>query len=259
LPPGEFYAGKKTKFFTFVLDLDSGTILHVGKGKSGEALDAFWKRLRRRKNQITAVAMDMSGAFKAAVQEHLPKAVVVFDPFHVVKLANEKIDAIRRDLQREASKADKDYIKGTRWLLLKGAQNLSTEPNPKKDNRSEVELLQEALQFNQPLATAYYLKEDLRQLWSQPGLEAGSSFLDGWIVRAEATGLSPLQTLANTLRRHRAGVLAYFTEGITSGPMEATNNKIRVFQRQTYGLRDHVYWELCVKSLHERRPRLVSG
>ena len=255
----EFYAGKKTKYFTFVLDLDSGTIIHVGRGKKAEALDKFWKRLRRHRDNIQAVAMDMSGAFQSAVTKNLPKAVIVFDPFHVVKLVNEKLDQIRRDLVREAAETDKEYIKGTRWLLLKGAQNLSHKPNPKKGNRSEVELLEEALAFNQPLATAYYLKEDLRRLWSHSTLESGGEFLDGWIVRAEATGIGPLGTMAQTLRRHRAGVLAYFTQGITSGPMEAMNNKIRVFQRQTYGLRDHDYWELCIKSIHRRTTRLVVG
>lgn len=255
----EFYAGRKTGYYTFVLDLDSGAIVHVGRGKGGEALDAFWKRLRPYKDRLEAVAMDMSGAFIKAVGEHLPKATVVFDPFHVVKLMNEKLDQIRRDLVHEAAKEHKPYLKGTRWLLLKGAQNLSSAPNPKTRDKSEVELLDEALAFNRPLATAYYLKEDLRRLWSCPDLDAGAAFLDGWLARAEATGLKPLEVMAQTLRRHRAGVLAYFVHGITSGPMEATNNKIRVFQRQTYGLRDREYWELCVKSLHHRRSRLVSG
>lgn len=255
----EFYAGKKTGYYTFVLDLDSGAIVHVGRGKGGDALKAFWKRLRKYKGNIEAVAMDMSGAFQAAVKEHLPDAVIVFDPFHVVKLMNEKLDQIRRDLVREAEEADKPFIKGTRWLLLKGRQNLSTEPNPKKQDKSEVELLEEALAFNQPLATAYYLKEDLRRLWCCRNGEIGASFLDGWIERAASTGIKPLMTMAETLRRHRAGVLSYFTQHITSGPMEATNNKIRVFQRQTYGLRDREYWELSVKAIHRSESRLSPG
>ena len=254
----EFYAGRKTGYYTFVLDLASGAIVHVGRGKGAAALDGFWKRLRRHKCQIRAVAMDMSPAFISAVREHLPAADLVFDPFHVVKLMNEKIDQIRRDLCRELQDNAKAFIKGNRWLLLKGAENLSTTPNPKKENKTEPQLLQEALEANQPLATAYYLKEDLRRLWDFGDAASGAVFLDGWLERAKAAELKPLSDMAQTLERHRAGILAYYTHRITSGPMEATNNKIRVLQRQTYGLRDREYWELNVKSLHRSEGRLVS-
>jgi len=255
----EFYAGRKTGFYTFVLDLVSGAIVHVGQGKGGDALKSFWSRLGRRKQQIQAVAMDMSKAYIAAVREHLPKADVVFDPFHVIKLMNEKIDQLRRDLCRELQDDARSFIKGNRWLLLKGAENLSKTPNPKRDNKSEIQLLAEALEVNQPLATAYYLKEDLRRLWDFQNMEAGAAFLDSWIDRAKASELKPFIKMAETLTRHRTGILMYFKHRITSGPMEATNNKIRVLQRQTYGLRDTEYWELCVKSLHRKESRLVSS
>jgi transposase len=254
----EFYAGRKTGYYTFVLDLATGAIVHVGRGKGGDALKGFWKRLGRRKKQIRAVAMDMSNAFIAAVREHLPEADQVFDPFHVVKLMNEKVDQVRRDLCRELQDDARIFIKGNRWLFLKGAENLSTIPNPKRDDKSEVQLLNEAIDANKPLATAYYLKEDLRRLWDFRDAGAGAAFLDGWIGRANASELKPLMDMADTLTRHRAGILAYFKHRITSGPMEATNNKIRVLQRQTYGLRDQEYWELCVKSLHRSEICLAS-
>ena len=254
----EFYAGRKTGYYTFVLDLATGAIVHVGRGKGGDALKDFWGRLRRRKHKIRAVAMDMSPAFISAVRERLPEADLVFDPFHVVKLMNEKIDQVRRDLCRELQDDDRSFIKGNRWLLLKGAENLSTLPNPKRDNKSETQLLTEALEANKPLATAYYLKEDLRRLWDFHDALAGAAFLDGWVERATASEIKPLADMARTLTRHRDGILAYFKHRITSGPMEATNNKIRVLQRQTYGLRDREYWELCVKSLHRAETRLTD-
>jgi len=252
----EFYAGRKTGYFTFVLDLVSGAIVHVGKGKKAEALESFWKRLRPYKANITAVAMDMSRAYISAVRQNLPDAAIVFDPFHVVKLMNEKLDQLRRDLARQAEEEGLDCIKGARWLLLKGNENLSSEPDPKQDDKSEVERLREALSLNQPLAAAYYLKEDLRRLWNCVNAKIAGSFLDSWTRRAEATGLKPMLAMANTLQTHRAGILAYFCHRITSGPMEAMNNKVRVFQRQTYGLRDQKYWELRVKSLHRENVRL---
>src|SRR5512135_2008533 len=105
-----------------------------------------------------------------------------------------------------------------RRLLLKAAENLDEEKDEKKK-------LEEALALNQSLATAYYLKEDLRQFWEQPGKRFGTLFLDGWIKRAEASGIKMLQQMAKTLAAHRSGLLAYYDVMITSGPLEGTNNK----------------------------------
>ena len=104
------------------MDLDSGAVVFVGDGKGADALKPFWKRLRPSGAKIEAVAMDMSAAYRAAVSTNLPKAKIVFDRFHVVKLFNEKLSDLRRALYREATDVlQKEVLKGTRWLLLKDA------------------------------------------------------------------------------------------------------------------------------------------
>jgi transposase len=100
----EIYLGRKLKYRTLVLDLDSGAIVYVGKGRDGEALKPFWRSLRGSGARIKAVAMDMSRAYIAAVTRNLPKARIVFDPFHVIKLMNEHLDEVRRRLVREVEK-----------------------------------------------------------------------------------------------------------------------------------------------------------
>lgn len=255
----EFYAGKKTKYYTFVLDLETGAIVYVGKGKGAEALKPFWNRLRRHKNNITAVAMDLSPAFISAVRENIPDASLVFDPFHVMKLMNDKIDQLRRELWNNAPADRKVFVKDTRWVLLKGNENLSDKPSPKHGNKTERQRLDEALAYNQTLAAAYYLKEELRQLWRQKDKDAGQTYLDSWVERAKSSEISQLVKMAESLERHREGILAYFDHRITSGPMEATNAKIRVMQRQTYGIREQEYFELRVKSLHECSTKLVNS
>ena len=86
------------RYLTVVMDLDSGAVVFVGDGKGADALKPFWKRLRPSGAQIEAVAMDMSAAFRSAVPIHLPKVVIVFDHFHLVKLFNEKLTDLRRAL-----------------------------------------------------------------------------------------------------------------------------------------------------------------
>ena len=254
----EFYAGPKTRYYTFVLDLKSGAVVYVGKGKGAEALEGFWKRLRPYKDNIAAVAMDLSPAFISAVRENLPKADLVFDPFHVMKLMNDKLDQLRRELWNNAPAESGIFIKNSRWILLKGNENLSAKPDPKHDNKTERQRLEEALAYNRPLAAAYYLKEALRLLWGQTDKSAGQAYLESWLDKAEASGIGHMAKMAESLRRHQDGILAYFDHRITSGPMEAVNARIRVMQRQTYGLRDREFFALKVKSLHECAARLVG-
>lgn len=248
----EIAVAKGHRYLTVVMDLVSGAIVFVGDGKGADALKPFWKRLRPSKARIEAVAMDMSAAYWGAVMTHLPKAKIVFDHFHVIKLFNEKLSDLRRALYREATEVmKKQVLKGTRWLLLKNRENL----DPEKDEKRR---LKEALALNKPLATAYYMKDDLRQFWDQPGKAFATMFLDGWIRRAEASGIKILQQMGKTLAAHRSGLLAYYDVMISSGPLEGTNNKIKTMKRQAYGFRDMEFFKLKILAIHETRYELVG-
>ncbi len=248
----EISVGKGHRYLTVVLDLDSGRIVFVGQGKGADSLDDFWKRLRASHARIVAVATDMSPAYILAVAQHLPKATHVFDRFHVVKLFNDKLSDLRREVQHEAEgPLAKKVLKGTRWLLLKHPDNL----DPK---RGEKKRLQEALKLNEPLATAYYLKEDLRQLWEQEDHAQASAFLDDWIARARSSGVRMLHEFAETLVTHRRGLLNWYHHPISTGPLEGTNTKIKLLQRQAYGYRDMEFFRLKIYALHKTTYALVG-
>ena len=123
----EIAIGRGHRYLTVVLDLESGAVVFVGDGKGADALKPFWKRLKRSRAKIEAVAMDMSPAYISAVQTNLPQAVLVFDHFHIHQLFNEKLSDLRRQLYREATEQlHKDVLKGTRWLLAEEPR----EPRP---------------------------------------------------------------------------------------------------------------------------------
>jgi transposase len=248
----EIAIGKGHRYVTVVLNLRSGAVVYVGDGKGSEALENFWKRLRRSRAQVQAVATDMSAAYIRAVRDHLPQAVHVFDHFHVVKLFNEKLTALRRQLYAQAVTDDeRKVLKGTRWLLLKNPENLD-------DKRDERQRLEEALALNKPLATAYYLKEDLRQIWSQPDKRTARRVLRDWLARARASGLRILVQFAATLEEHQEGVLNYYHYRISTGPLEGTNNKIQLMKRQAYGFRDQAFFKLKILGIHETKHALVG-
>jgi len=186
----EIAVKKGHHYVTVALDLESGAVIFVGDGKGADALEPFWNRLCHSPAQVEAVAIDMSPAYMSAVLDHLPGATVVFDHFHVVKLFNDKLSNLRRDLYREAKdELQKNVLKGTRWLLLKNPGNLD-------EKKGEKERLAEALRMNEPLYTAYYLKEDLREVWTQPDKKEAEKVLDEWIRKASSSGISILTTMA---------------------------------------------------------------
>lgn len=184
--------------------------------------------------------------------DDLPRAVHVFDRFHVMKLFNDKLADLRREVQRAVESVEnRRLLKGTLWLLLKNPENLD-------DSRNERQRLADALRINQPLATAYYMKEELRQFWEQPRGSVARRFLDDWIARAEDSGIAMLKKFARTLQIHRQGLLNWYKFPISTGPLEGTNTKIRVLQRQAYGFRDNDFFKLKIYGLHETNYALVG-
>jgi transposase len=187
-----------------------------------------------------------------AVHENLPAAAIVFDRFHVIKLFNEKLTALRRELYREAtSDRERRALKGTRWLLLKNSENLDPL-------RGEPGRLHRALELNEPLAMAYYLKDDLKQIWEQANKKAGRRKLLDWYHQAMESGIQILQAFAKTLLYHSHGILAWYDHPISNGPLEGTNNKIKTMNRQHYGLRDQEFFRLKLYQLHETKYALVG-
>jgi transposase len=248
----ELALGKGHRYVSVVLDLDSGAAVYVGEGKGAEAVEPFLRRLRRAGAQLEAVAMDMSAAYHLAVSKVFPDAALVLDRFHVVKLMNEKLSELRRDLYRETTHAlHKHVLKGSRWLLLKRPENL-------REDRHERQRLEEALKLNQPLATAYYLKEELGQFWQQDSRQQAKQFLGGWIATALASGIRHLKTMASTLRAHRNQLLAWYDHPISTGPLEGFNNKAQTMKRQAYGYRNVEFYKLKLRTLHLKKYALVG-
>jgi len=242
----EFAVRKGHVYKTIVVDLDSGRVLYVGDGKGADALAKFWRKVKRKGIKIKHVATDLSAAFIASVMENCPEAVHVFDHFHVVKLMNEKLDDIRRkvyNMEKDVNK--RKVLKGTRFLLLgNGADIFDKQHKTRLDN---------ALAMNEPLSKAYYLKEQLRQIWMQPVKPMGECVFDDWVRQAEQSKIPQLQKMAVTMRAYKSGILAWYDCHLSTGMVEGINNKIKVMKRNAYGFRDDKYFTLRLYALHDCR------
>ena len=241
------FAVKKGHFYkTIVVDLASGRILYVGEGKGVDALEGFWKKVRRKKISIKYVATDLSAAFIASVLENCPNAIHVFDHFHVVKLMNDKLDDIRRmqySMEKDINK--RKVLKGTRYLLLGNGTDIY-------DDKYKTRL-ENALAMNEPLSKAYYLKEQLREIWTQVHKDDAEKVLMDWVEQAKNSKIPQLQKMAMTMMAYKRGILAWYDCHISTGKVEGINNKIKVMKRNAYGFRDERYFKLRLYALHDCR------
>lgn len=245
----EFATHKGHVYKTIVVDLETGRIVYVGEGNGKSSLDAFWSKLDKYSENIKAVCTDLSSAYTNAVSEHLPNASLVVDHFHVVKLMNEKLDLLRRQLWHAEKDINKrKVIKGTRWLLLSNGRDIFDN-----DYKSRLD---NALNLNKPLMTAYYLKEKLREIWNQCTKQAAETILEEWIQQAIDSKIQPLIKMAATIRGHKPFILAWYDYQISNGPTEGINNKIKVLKRQMYGFRDDEFFTLKLYALHDKRVRI---
>ena len=242
----EFAVKKGHIYKTIVVGLLSGRILHVGEGKGIEALADFWKKVRRKNISIKYVATDLSAAFISSVLDNCPNAIHVFDHFHVVKLMNDKLDDIRRmqyNMEKDINK--RKVLKGTRYLLLgNGADIYDTKYKTRLEN---------ALAMNEPLSKAYYLKEQLREIWAQGCKEDAEKVLADWVNQARESKIHQLQKMAMTVLAYRRGILSWYDCHISTAKVEGINNKIKVMKRNAYGFIDERYFKLRLYALHDCR------
>jgi transposase len=238
----EVYLGKRLGYITIVRDLDSGAVLFIGKGKGGDALEKFKKRIKYKAKQIKAVAIDMANSYSAWVTEVLPDADIVYDHFHVIKSMNDKLNSLRRTTMNQLEDDQKKELKGKRFLLLRNEETLS------EDARKELDQLRERFDG---LGLASAMKEYLRNIYKiAPDAGLAKRAFERWCSMADHSEIACLKTMAKTIRRRIQGLLAYWKyNGLTSASQEGFNNKIGWLTRQAYGYRDEHYLHLKIYDL----------
>ncbi|MEY8015253.1 ISL3 family transposase [Mycobacterium servetii] len=222
---------KHHRYLTLVSDHDSGTIVWGKPGKDSDTLDAFFDELPDEGASIEAVSMDMGPAYAKAVRQRVPAAVICVDPFHVVKLVTDALDAVRRQVWQAARTLPDQRIartfKGARWALLK---------NPADLTDTQAETLREMKRSGGILWRAYQLKEALREVFAGD-LDAATvaELLDRWCSRAQRSRIPEFVKAGRTIRKHRAGINAAIERNLSNGRHEGLNTKVRLLVRRAYG------------------------
>jgi transposase len=213
-----------------------------GADRSEASMALFYAWLGPRKSrQIKLAVMDMWKPFRNVAKDKAPQAAILFDKFHILRHLGEALDKVRKAEYARLSGKKRRFIKGQKYTLLSRHDNLTLE------GKRSLKLL---LSANKRLNTAYLLKESFGQLWDYGREGWARRFFDNWRASLKWQRLEPYERFADMIDRHWDGIAAYCKpeNKVSLGFVEGLNNKIRVFQRRAYGLRDEEYLRLKVLS-----------
>lgn len=228
----EFGYRKRHHYLTVVVDHDRQRVVWTGKGHDSATLKAFFDELgRKRCAKLECVTIDLSKAFIKAVEESAPQAQIVFDRFHVQRLASDALDEVRRGQLRALRGTDEGReLFRTRFALLKNPWNLTD---------IEEGRLSAVQRSNVPLYRAYLLKETLAHALDYRQPARAKRALSDWLSWAARSRLEPFVRAGRTVRKHIDGILAYVSERLTNGFVEGMNNRIRMIVHRAFGFHSH--------------------
>ena len=213
-----------------------------GDDRSEASMAQFYAWLEPKKSsKIRLIVMDMWKPFRNVARDKAPQAAILFDKFHIMRHLGEALDKVRKAEYARLSGKDRRFIKGQKYTLLSHRDNLTL------DGKRSLTLL---LAANKRLNTAYVLKEAFGQLWDYRREGWARRFFDNWRASLKWQRLKPYERFADMIDRHWDGIAAYCKpeNKVSLGFVEGLNNKIRVFQRRAYGLKDEEYLRLKVLS-----------
>lgn len=189
--------------------------------------------------QVKQVCMDMCASFADAVRKAMPKAEIVLDRFHIVKLLNEKLDTLRKRTHRSLDEAKRKRFSRLRFVLFKDYKAL---------HRDERRLLKEYLRLNLELKTTYWQCQAFRRiLFGSQGKERAevSNALMRWCDSVRKT----LGRFAKTLDSWWDEVVNACLFKINNGRAEGVNNRMKVVKRMGFGFKNRLNFKLRVQAV----------
>jgi transposase len=232
---------RKYKYKIIVSDLEKGIPIWFGGNDRKEAsMDQFFDFLGEKKCQkIRLAVMDMWQPFRNSTNTRAPNAAILYDKFHIICHLNQALDDVRRKEFFRIKSKELQFMRGQKFILLSRKENLSTE------KKGKLKLL---LQANKRLNTAYLLKESFDQLWMYDSEVWARKFFDNWKAQLRWQRIKHFEKFAELVEKNWHGIISHCKpeNKVPLGFVEGMNNKIRVIQKRSYGLRDEEYLRLKI-------------
>ncbi len=235
-----FLAGNRSDAFASLMtDLDRSRVLEVVRGRNEEGARGLIEKALTplQRQMVCGVAIDMSAPYGKAIKELLPNADVVYDKFHVQKHLNEAVDAVRRQEHARLLKKGDRALSKSRYLWLAGMGHLTPEA---------LERREELLCADLKTGKAWGLKESFRHFWQSLDKRFAATNFAFWHSQVLKSGLRPLARVANMLKKHLDGLLAWFDSRIDNGLSEGYNSTIQTLKAAARGFRNFANYRITI-------------
>lgn len=225
---------RRQSWSTSIVDVEAGRLLDVVPGRSAaepcrwlaERGDAWLANIRW-------ATLDLSGPYRSVFDTMLPDATQIADPFHLVKLANTKLDECRRRVQNETL-----GHRGRKTDPLYRARRLLTKAHERLDEHGDKKLLG-LLAAGDPrgeVRMAWHAKEVLRSIYDIPYPDVAAEFVAQLGVDLQDDSCPvEVQSLGRTILRWKHQIAAWHQARFTNAPTEAANNLIKRVKRIAFG------------------------
>ena len=208
-------------FATVIVDMKGKRVFEVAEGTRGSELEAQLEHIDGRDN-VRWVVLDLADSYKSFCKRFFPKAEMVADKFHVLRLLNPAINRVRK-----AITGDRRSLPIRRWLLTSG----------KRLNREKRWRLLTWLNQHPDLNALYHAKESLHGFYRIRGHKRAKRAMTKICDALALSDIPQLLSLRRTLIRWRREILNYFRRRLTNGRTEGFNGKAKLVKRRTYGFR----------------------
>ncbi len=222
----ETSVAKGHAYITLFVDVEQRKTLHIAEGKDAGTVKEFATELREhggKPDGITDVSCDMSPAFIKGVAENLPNAQITFDKFHILKIINEAVDAVRR----EEAKTN-PLLKGARYVFLKNDANLTAR---QREQKQELQVSAMNLQSMEALR----MRENFQAIYRVFTTGQFVKYLRQWVDWVRNCGLKPMESAAAMVLRHWHGIVRWKQSQINNGILEGLNSVIQAAKRKARG------------------------
>ena len=231
---------KGHNYLTVFADLLAKRVLFATPGKDASVWEAFAGELLRHNGHpkaIQYVAIDMSPAYIKGVSDNLGNAQVVYDKFHVIQNVVEACDRVRK-VESRSNAGKRDLLERTRWMWLKNRVNW-TEKEVQKWESMALERCVTGM--------AYEMRLVLQGIYQWKDVGEARKLFGNWCAWVQAmrerTGelLEPMARAARMIEGHLEGILAHWTQGLTTAFMEGFNSLFSAVKRWARGYRTVEY------------------
>ena len=245
----EFHGNAGAKFQVVINSLSKRECLAILLDRSPDSLYAsILQYPLEERLKVKYVSIDLSASFRKMVQKCFPNARIAADHFHAVRMANDALDSVRKEVPSGLGQECRKYFRHSRKVLLKWEKDLTEE---------ERHIRKVLLNHSDRLSAAYAMKEAYSRIFESKN----STQFSRWLRQfAEATGkqdIKGFRTLLWTTGRWKEELLCEIASELNNGFTEGCNTTIKTLKRVCYGFRNFENFRRRILFVLNDRERLL--